>query len=102
MHPDSNEPESPSWLAGVDPFIAEERTDEFNARIYGICQDRSWQSVYRAWREGFLCFLEWSEAVPEVQLLDAKRYPWLKGYPLSAVLQGSCGHHEEHLESLID
>jgi hypothetical protein len=25
------------------------------------------------------------------------RYPWLKGYALSVVLQGSCEHHHEHL-----
>jgi hypothetical protein len=35
------EPEFPTWLAGADPFFAEDHTDEFNARIYEIYHDQS-------------------------------------------------------------
>jgi hypothetical protein len=94
-----SEPEFPAWLGGADPYFAEEHTDEFNARIYEIYHSQSWPSVHRAWREGFLHFLELAESVPEEKMLDARLYPWLNGYALSAVLQGSCEHHEEHLEA---
>ena len=46
-------------------------------------------------------FLELAEAVPEKDLLEIERYSWLREYPISAVLLGSNGHHEEHLEPLL-
>jgi uncharacterized protein YbjT (DUF2867 family) len=94
-----SEPELPAWLDGADPFFAEEHTAEFNARISGIYRDHSWQSVHRAWREGFRLFLQLAEQIPEQKMLDAGLYPWMNGFALSAVLQGSCDHHAEHLKS---
>jgi hypothetical protein len=58
--------------------------------------------VYRKWREGFLRFLEAGKAIPEEEMVDTGRYPWLKGYPLLAVLEGSYEHHKEHRESIQD
>lgn len=92
------EPEFPAWLAGADPFCAEDNVDDFNSRIYRISRGQSWSSVYRDWTEGFIRFLELAEAIPENRMLDTERYPWLQGYALSAVLQGSWEHHQEHLE----
>lgn len=94
------EPQFPSWLGGADPFFAEDHADEFNARIYEIHRQRSWSSVYQSWREGFLRFLELAEAIPETMLSETERFPWLRGYALSAVLHGSYEHHQEHLAQL--
>jgi hypothetical protein len=96
----NQEPVFPAWLRGSHPD-SEEETDEFNARIYETYQEQSWSQVHQAWREGFLRFLELGEAIPEELLLDTERYPWLNGYALFAVLRGSYGHHEEHLEPLV-
>jgi hypothetical protein len=94
------EPNFPAWLAGAEPFYAEEHTGEFNTRIYAIYHDQPWASVHRDWRQGFLHFLEIAEAIPEAEFLDPDRYPWLNGYALGTVLQGSYEHHQEHLQAL--
>jgi hypothetical protein len=57
--------------------------------------------VQRDWRVGFLRCLDLAEAIPEKDLLEAGRYPWLPGYPLVAVLLGSYEHHEEHFHQLL-
>jgi hypothetical protein len=93
------EPVLPAWLAGSDPETDE--VDQVNARIYETYREQPWPRVYRGWRDGFLRFLELGEEIPEDDLLDAEKYPWLKGYALLAVLQGSYEHHHvDHLESL--
>ena len=98
----NKEPVFPNWLSGLDPESEEDR-DQFNARIYETYHNKSWSRVHPDWRDGFLRFLELGEAIPENDLLDAERYPWLKGYSLFAVLQGSYEHHhEDHLEPLLD
>jgi hypothetical protein len=94
------EPEYPAWLEGADPFFAEDHTGQFNARIRQIYQDEPWSIVYAAWKEGFTQFIELAEAVPEDLLFNAQRYPWLRGYALSAVVEGSFEHHREHLEEM--
>ena len=98
----NREPVLPDWLAGSDPE-SEEEIDVFNARIHQLYYDKSWPQVYQAWRDGFSRFLALGEAIPEETLLDTQAYPWLKGYPLLAVLQGSYEHHhDDHLESLLN
>jgi hypothetical protein len=96
------EPEYPGWLGGLDPFDAEsdEHRDESNARIFSETHDIPWADVHRAWRDGFLRFLELGEAVAEDALLDSERYAWFEGYPLAVVLEGSYEHHHEHFEDL--
>lgn len=97
----NREPEFPKWLAGLHPE-SEENRDQYNDWIYQTYREQPWSSVHQVWREGFLRFLELAEAIPEKDLLDVGRYPWLEGYALSAVLQGSYGHHhEDHLEPLL-
>jgi hypothetical protein len=94
-------PHFPKWLEGSDPE-SEAELDQFNARIYGIHHPQSWSRVYQEWREGFLRFLKLAEEIPERDLLDTEKYPWLKGYALLAVLQGSYAHHHvDHLEPLL-
>jgi len=86
-----------SWL---DPE-SEENRDRYNDWIYQAYHEQPWSSVHRIWREGFLRFLELGQAIPEDDLLAAGKYPWLEGYPLYAVLQGSYEHHDEHLDPLL-
>jgi hypothetical protein len=96
------EPEYPAWLAGLDPE-SESHLEEFNARIHDIYREQPWSSVHRDWRNGFQRVLELGETIPEKNLLDAGRYSWLEGYPLSAVLTGTYEHHhDDHLEPLLD
>jgi hypothetical protein len=97
----NREPEFPGWPeeSGDDSY---DPTDEINAWIYNTYHDQSWPSVYQRWRTGFLRFMELAEKVPEADLLDANRYPWMDGQPLLLVLEGSYEHHHiDHLESVI-
>jgi hypothetical protein len=83
-------------------LILKEDLDQINAWIYETYREQPWSSVHHDWREGFLRFLELGEAIPEKELLEAGRYPWLEGHPLSLVLVSSYEHHhEEHLEPLL-
>lgn len=79
----------------------DEEVDRVNAWIYESYRDKPWRRVYADWRGQFLRFLELGEEIPEKEMLETGRYRWLREYPLSAVLQGSYEHHEEHLELLL-
>ncbi len=96
----NREPVFPDWIAGLDPESGEER-DQFNARIYEAHHQEPWSRVGQDWKDGYLRFLELGEAIPEKDLMDKDKDPWLKGYSLFAVLQHSYEHHEEHLEQLL-
>jgi hypothetical protein len=98
---ENREPKFPDWLEGLHPE-SEEHREEYNARIYELYHDQPWSKVYQVWRDGFRRFLELAEQVPEQDLLNAQKYPWLEGYALSAVLEGSYGHHQEHLEPFAE
>ena len=96
----NQEPVFPNWLAGLEPDS--EEVDQFNARIHETYHQQSWSRVHQDWRDGFLRFLRLGEEIPENDLLDMEKYPWLKGYSLFAVLQGSYEHHHvDHLEPLL-
>ncbi len=92
------EPQLPAWLGGADPFHADDHADEFNARIRELWHGQAWSSRHQEWRELFQRFLQKAAAVPESMMTDAARYPWLRGSALSAVLEGSLEHHQEHLD----
>jgi hypothetical protein len=94
------QPEYPEWHSELDPEPGDE-LDQTNAWIFERYQDQTWGEIHREWAERFRFFLEISEAFPEDNLFEPGRYPWIKDYPLSAVLQGTLAHHEEHRESLI-
>jgi hypothetical protein len=96
----NKEPEYPQWHPEFDPETEEELA-KINAWIYEARQDQPWPDVHREWKERFLRFLELAESIPEKDLLEVGKYPWLKEYPLSAVLLGSYEHHEEHREPLL-
>lgn len=95
------EPVFPGWLAGMDPE-SEQHLDQINARIHETYREQPWSRVYHDWRDGYLRFLELGEQIPEDEIMDTEKYPWLKGYALYAVLQGSYEHHHiDHLEPLL-
>jgi len=93
------EPEFPKWVTELHGDW-EEDADQTNAWIYKTHHGQPWSTVHQNWRAGYLRFLETGEAIPERDLLDGDRYPWLKGYSLAAILVSSYDHHQEHLEKL--
>lgn len=96
------EPELPDWLAGEDPE-SDDHLEEFNARIHETYREQPWSSVHQDWRDGFRRVLELGEIIPEKDLLDPEKYPWLEGYPLIVVLTGTHEHHhDDHLQPLLD
>lgn len=87
------------WPPQWDP---ETDVDDINAWIYATYREKPWAAAYAEWREGFLRFLTLAEQIPEADLLNPQRYPWLHGWPLLAVLQGSYEHHHiDHLQPLL-
>jgi len=96
----NKEPEFPRWPAELDPN-SEGATEQINAWIYETHREQSWSSVHQDWKEGFLRFLELGDAIPEKDLLEPGRYPWLKDHPMSFILLASYEHHHEHLETLL-
>ena len=95
----NREPVFPEWVPGVDP-ASEGEIDQTNAWIYMTYQAKPWSTVYQDWRNGFLRFIESGEGIPERDLLDSDKYPWLEGHALAAHFLGSYDHHQEHLEKL--
>lgn len=97
----NQEPVMPDWLAGLDPE-SEEDLEQFNATIYATYQHQPWAQVHQLWRDGFRHLLGLAEAIPEDELLDTTRYPWLRGYALMDVLHGTYEHHlVDHLEPVL-
>lgn len=80
---------------------SKEDVDRMNAWFYEAARAQPWSKVQHDWREGFRRFLELGGAIPEKDLLEAGRYPWMEGQPLLLVLQASYEHHEEHLHPLL-
>ena len=96
------EPVLAGWPEALDPE-SEDDLEQINAWIHETNLDKPWPRVYADWRTQFLRFLDLSEEVPEADLMQPGKYPWLPGYPLSAVLEGSYNHHhEEHFGPLLD
>lgn len=90
-------PMRPERLLGLDP---DEDVQVTNDWVYETNRDKPWQSVYNDWRAQFVSLIELSQQVPESDLLQEGKYPWLERYPLSAVLTGTYNHHSEHLDDL--
>jgi hypothetical protein len=95
----SREPDYPAWPERFDPE-EEGQPHDLNAWLYEQSRDKPWPTVYNEWRSGFLRFLALAESISEQDLLQAGKYPWLEGYALFDVLQGSYEHHQEHAEYL--
>ena len=96
----NREPRFPEVPAGLD-LDTENDVDAINAWFHETYRDQPWSRVYDAWRAGFLRFVELAEAIPEPDLLEAGRYPWMRHYALADALIGSYEHHDEHLEPIL-
>ena len=94
------EPEFPTWVTALDDDW-EENPDGANNRIREAFHVKPWSTVHQDWKKGFLRFIELGNRIPERNLLDSARYPWLKGYPPAFILIASYDHHQEHLEKSI-
>jgi hypothetical protein len=69
--------------------------EEINGWIYESSRDRSVQDVLQDSRDTFRHLFEAIGAFPEPELMDASRFDWLEGKPLSGAML--FGHfHEEH------
>lgn len=95
-----SEPILPDWLKGLDPEL-EENIDSYNENIFLLYRNMTWSSIHEEWKERYLKILELAEVIPAEDMMDPQKYPWLKGYPLIAILQGTHEHHEEHYEPLL-
>jgi len=97
----NRDPEFPRWPLELDPDFLDD-PDQINAWIVKLYHDETWPGIHQAWKTGFEHFLELGQALPEKDLLDPKKYPWMQGQPLMLVLQSSYDHHHvEHLEPLL-
>ena len=95
----NREPVYPAWPEQLDPE-AEGQPHDLNAWLYEQERDTAWADVHQRWRAGFLRLLELANTIPEDALADKATFPWLEGYALMDVLQGSLEHHREHAEHL--
>jgi hypothetical protein len=93
------EPEFPEWIVNLGEEW-EDNADRVNALTFETNHEKPWSEIHQNWKEGFLRFLESGKPIPEKDLLDGDRYPWLKGYSLAFILVASYDHHQEHLEKL--
>jgi hypothetical protein len=95
------EPEYPRWIVeSVGNW--EKDSDQVNALTFKHNHQNPWPEIYQMWNNGLLQFLELGNRIPEGELLDGDRFPWLKGYNLAYVLIASYEHHQEHLEKMRD
>jgi hypothetical protein len=97
----NTQPEYPVWFPGTDPQEKND-LDQMNAWIHGISHSHPWFIIRKEWQQGYQSFIETAEKISETDLLEVGKYPWLKDYPLSAVLHGSGEHHKQHLDEVID
>ena len=92
-------PVLPAWLEGADPDGDD--VDPLNARIYDAYRGQSWEDIYEVWQQTFRAVVSLGERLPENNLVSEGQYPWLNGYPLIAVLEGTYDHHRaDHLPTL--
>ncbi len=94
------EPVFPTLFTEI-PGDWEEAADRTNAHVYEACHAQSWSTVHGNWRTGYLRLLESAAKIPEIELLDAERFPWLHGWSPAFVLIASYDHHKEHYDKLL-
>jgi hypothetical protein len=94
------EPEFPEWPAGLDPE-SEEDLFQVNNWIFESLGYKPWSKIYTDWKSSFNHVIELAKQIPENDLLDPEKYPWLDGYPLVAVLTGTWEHHHiDHFDQI--
>ncbi len=91
----------PAWweACGPDPNEDVDRTNDY---IYLANKDKTWEAVSADWKSQFQRYLELLKQIPEKDLVEAGKYPWMSGYALIASPEGSWDHHREHYEAFTD
>lgn len=97
----AREPAYPDWIVSIGEDW-EDDSDRVNALTFERNHEEPWSEIYENWRKGFLQFLQFGEKLPERDLLDSDRFPWMKGHSLAFILVASYDHHQEHIEKLRD
>ena len=94
-------PPPPPWPEGFDED-SEAGLEQINRWLYERGKDRPLADVLAESREQFRQLYEAVQSLPEQDLLEPGRFPWLEGEALGpAVLGGSFAHlHEEHEPTL--
>jgi hypothetical protein len=95
---ENKEPEYPDWPT-EDPDSRRD-LDYINNINYEKYRHESFDVVYKKWHDGFQKFLDLARLIKPTDMFDEKKYSWLNGYDLYAVLKGSLDHHKEHMEHL--
>jgi len=87
-------PAAPPWPADLDE---DDDVDQINDWIYQASRERSLEDVLGEYSQSFQRMRDAVTALPERDLTEVGRYPWLQGYALAQVITDSFGHlHEEH------
>ncbi|HEV2107646.1 MAG TPA: ClbS/DfsB family four-helix bundle protein [Thermomicrobiales bacterium] len=87
------EPAKP-WPGSLDE---DADLDEINRWFYEANRDKSFAEIKRESHETFDRVERAIAALPERDLLEVDRFPWLQGHALGpAVLQGTLEHYREH------
>ena len=97
------EPGAPPWPADIEASISDEdaRTDAINDYFRQQGKQRNYADILAETTEQFNRLRTAIEAIPEDDLGDVTRYPWLNGNSPSDVLRGSWEHlTDEHLRPL--
>jgi hypothetical protein len=94
-----SEPQYPEWPGTPDPDTGD--VDQVNTWIYETNRNKPWHDVHEDWREQFQRLLQLVENVPKEDLVAPGKYAWMEGDALSATLEGTYEHHEEHIDDLI-
>ena len=88
------------WPENFDPEADD--VEPANAWIHQANLEKPWQQVYADWKAGYQHLLELARAIPPADLMQQGKYPWLDGYSLYDVLDGTYDHHHrEHLAPLL-
>jgi hypothetical protein len=84
------------------PIEADNDADEavINANIQALTRDRSWQQIYADWQATMQRIIALTEQIPEDDLMEAGRYPFMGGGRLMGQMAMTWDHHGEHLHDL--
>jgi hypothetical protein len=95
-----NSEPTPPWSAGLTEETDEE-TNQINAEFYEKNRNRPVSDVLADSRATLDRLEAATLALPEADLFDKARYPWLEGYALADVIFGAADHlYEEHVPGI--
>jgi hypothetical protein len=95
------EPAPPPWPAEFDEDDPA-GLEQINTGIYDANRDRSLAEVLRESEDAWQQMADLVRAMPDDDLLDPRRFAWMRGAPLGpTVVQSSFEHlHEEHMSAI--